>query len=183
MQENIFTKLVTWGTERFICSQPYDKNGFVTNLTSELAEYCIGKINNKPYEQIDALCDIVVFCVTEMPKINLSLEVIQQCHNAVLSKIDNTSLNELFVENTLININDIIENTQAVSVSMLDIISNAYKQIDALGFDIEKAMEETFLEIDSRKGAWNNSEKKWKKFTDEEHKALWYKADYSKALK
>lgn len=47
------------------------------------------------------------------------------------------------------------------------------------GIDMNKAMEETYKEINSRQGEYIEEEKKWCKFTDDYHKSLWYKADYS----
>lgn len=58
-------------------------------------------------------------------------------------------------------------------ISVFSATANRQRNID-----MNKAMEETFKEIDSRKGEYVESEKKWCKFTDKKHTALWYKADY-----
>ena len=50
--------------------------------------------------------------------------------------------------------------------------------IENLGFNYDLCMNETLLEIESRKGAFNNETGKWEKFKDEESMKLWYKANY-----
>lgn len=62
-----------------------------------------------------------------------------------------------------------------------DMIVFSTNAIRVLGYNPDIAMEETVKEIDSRKGAFNPESGKWEKFKDDEHKKLWYKADYEKA--
>jgi hypothetical protein len=61
-----------------------------------------------------------------------------------------------------------------------DKIVFAVNAIEALGYDARLCMAETIAEISSRKGAMNEETGKWEKFTDDYHKSLHYKADYSK---
>ena len=179
--KNVFENLIFWAEERLITTQPHDKNGYLVNLVSELAEFAEAMNSSYSDNLIDALCDIVVFTVTEMPKVGVSRETIIECHETALNKIHIRVDN--FERSMLLKINDIIEERGSLSVNMFEIISMCYDEIDTLGYDINKAMEQTFLEIDSRKGLWNEDAKKWKKFTDDYHKSLWVKADYTKALK
>ena len=55
--------------------------------------------------------------------------------------------------------------------------------IEELGYDFDKCMNETLKEISSRTGSINEETGKWEKFTTEEAKASWYKADYSTCKK
>ena len=75
------------------------------------------------------------------------------------------------------------ESVYEVIDAYCDIIVFAVNAIEQSGFNAEIAMNETLKEIGSRKGAMNAETKKWEKFKDDYHKALWYKADYSKAEK
>ncbi len=56
----------------------------------------------------------------------------------------------------------------------------AKSELSILQFDINLCMRETLKVVQSRKGEWNDDLKKWKKFTDEDSKSLWYTPDYSK---
>lgn len=115
----IINKIVNWGIERSICQQLPDPNGFISNIVEELSELKTATKNKDWGEQVDAIDDIVVFCLTELPK---------------------------------------------------------------YGVDPKKALKETFKEINSRTGEWSEELQKWQKYTTDEAKALWYKADYNKAL-
>ena len=46
---------------------------------------------------------------------------------------------------------------------------------------IEKSMNQVLLEVESSTGEWDDKNKKFQKFVPEEAKALWVKADYTKA--
>lgn len=64
-RRRMIQQIVQWGAERNIPQQLPDKNSFVKNIVSELGEYID---HDKPYSEIDAICDIIVFCITELPK-------------------------------------------------------------------------------------------------------------------
>lgn len=65
--------------------------------------------------------------------------------------------------------------------ALCDIVVFSINAIEAKGYDAELCMKETLKEIHSRKGAMNKESGKWEKFKTDDAKALWYKADYSKA--
>lgn len=174
MENNIFTKLYDWAEERTITQQPHDKNGFVANLVSELKEY----IESDYYGKVDSLCDTVVFCATELPKLGFSKEAMSEKYDDVVIKriTDYKTHEEVMID----FLGDIVD-TEFTESKFDAIVGYCFSKLNYMGIDFEIAMEETFKEIDSRRGAWNDEVKKWKKFTDDEHKALWYSADYSKA--
>lgn len=64
--------------------------------------------------------------------------------------------------------------------SLADQIVFCCTSLRQLGYDVEKVLNETYKEVNSRKGEYVESEKKWCKFTDDYHKSLWKKADFSK---
>ena len=49
------------------------------------------------------------------------------------------------------------------------------------GFNFELAMLETIKEISSRTGSYNETTKKWEKYTSDEAQAKWYSANYELA--
>jgi hypothetical protein len=59
-----------------------------------------------------------------------------------------------------------------------DKIVFAINAIEALGYDAQLCMAETIAEISSRKGEHNPETNKWEKYTDRDHRALWYSANY-----
>jgi hypothetical protein len=74
-----------------------------------------------------------------------------------------------------LNMNTVIDASCDMNVFNINFTEQA-------GYDAKKCMEETIAEVSSRKGATNPETGKWEKFTDEEHKKLWYKADYEKCI-
>lgn len=173
---NIFTKLVEWGDERFISSQACDKNGYVCNVVSELGEYLSAETED---DLVDAVADIVVFSVTEMPKLGLSKEYI----GMLFSKVKESNVSYYgkdFTKEITLVLQKIVDG-ELTEASIIDILNICFDTIESMDYNIDKTLEETHLEINSRLGAWNEEVKKWKKFTDDHHKSLWIKADYSKA--
>ena len=65
---NIIQKLVEWGAERGIIQQKPDTSGFISNIVEELAELKAATQANDWQGQVDAIDDIIVFCMTELPK-------------------------------------------------------------------------------------------------------------------
>lgn len=172
--KEIFGKVVEWGDERFISAQAYDKNGYVANIVSELREY-IDAVDDD--ERVDALCDIVVFTLTEMPKLGYTKEEISNLE--LICSFNDISI----VEYNIIRILGKLVDEEFKLEYFQNLIELCLTSVELLGYNSTISMEETHREIDSRKGDWNDEVKKWKKFTDEYHKSLWVKADYSRALK
>lgn len=104
-----------------------------------------------------------------------SKELIEPYKNQILEKyfndIDYDNLNE-------IEIVDTIKDIKVFSVN----------EVELMGYDDVKTDNEVFQEINSREqdpqqlAEWqkHGANGKWKKSELEEHKKLWYKADYSK---
>ena len=66
--------------------------------------------------------------------------------------------------------------------ALCDIIVVATGAIYKLGYDADKAMDETLKEINSRTGMINQSTGKWEKYTHKEAMDKHYKARYNKCL-
>ena len=73
--------------------------------------------------------------------------------------------------------NDIGESVDAIA----DIMVFSATELVKMGYNIEKVMDQVLLEIESRTGEWDDKNKKFQKYLTDEAKALWVKADYTKA--
>jgi len=65
--------------------------------------------------------------------------------------------------------------------ALCDLIVIATGELLKMGYDPNKAMDETIKEISSRTGSFNEASGKWEKFKTPEAQALWYTAQYGKA--
>ncbi len=74
MMMSIIQKIIEWGANRGIIQQQPDANGFISNIVEELAELKDATKNNDWSEQVDAINDIMVFCITELPKYGVNAE-------------------------------------------------------------------------------------------------------------
>lgn len=66
--------------------------------------------------------------------------------------------------------------------ALADVAVFSITEMTKLGYDPELVMLEVHREISSRTGAWNEEQGKWVKFTTDEAKAKWYKANYAECL-
>jgi len=171
----ILKDLNVWSEERCIRQQPHDKNGFVANIVSELKEYVDGVDGDIEYEIIDSILDIFVFCATELSKLIDITELELNTNN----KYCNYNIDFIFnVVRKLGEIVDSKDTTKNVS-HIIGMMENCIYEVNFMGYDFELSINETYKEINSRTGAWDDSLKKWMKFKTPEAEALWYKADYS----
>jgi len=171
---NYQEKIKQWAEERFISSQVHNKNGYVANVVSEMAEGIQAKNEE---EFIDHLCDIIVFTLTENTKnlYDITQEVIPENSYYISSfQFDMIILLSKIIDENSENYPNVWKKTS------LEIISYCKAMIEYLSYDFEQCMEETFTEINSRTGAWNEQAQKWLKYTTPEAKSKWYSADYSK---
>jgi hypothetical protein len=60
-----------------------------------------------------------------------------------------------------------------------DIIVFSITELLKMGYDVEKTLNETYKEIDSRTGEWDPGIQKWVKYKTPEAKEKWVSADYS----
>lgn len=166
----IFNRLENWRKERGLdLSQGFgfDLDKQVSFITEEVTEYL--RAENE-YEEVDALCDIMVFCI-----------------NGSSLLVDPKSRYEFVDINSDVSIYDIFEQLSSIKSmgdqthhSFFNCIDTCRVILRDMGYDLNKCMDETLKEIESRRGGFNSISGKWEKFKDEESKKLWYKADYSK---
>ena len=123
------------------------------------------------HEIIDALCDISVFTI------NAGADI--PCENKI-SGIENNIFQTYKTYETLLNAcggYSIGFNAYAFNGVLRTCAVLCYK----LGFNFQKAMDETIKEISSRTGAYDENAKKWVKDESDEARAKWYQANYELA--
>lgn len=203
--KEIHSLLSIWRTERLLTNE-MQRIGFIPNVLEEITEFYRAK---NEYEQIDALCDILVFTFNTYPNIN------KVC--------DTDAVFEVLGEDLTITLGNFIRNRRHLPPHEPIILASfAIRGIKLLGYDPYKCLLETIKEISSRSGEYKVEQKKFVKFagayslaeaiemlktlglptknTDEKLElkedkkfwyfsiggksatiAKWYKADYSKA--
>lgn len=173
--EDIFTSLNTWREERGLQNTV---GNIAANIGEEIVEYLRAENDE---QRVDALCDLFVFSVNALyasdhDKYNY---FISSYYIKMSYRLDRNWFFDIVECFSSLCRDEVII---AQNIGILGHISQySIFQIEKLGFDFLIAMDETLKEIHSRTGAWNNNTRKWEKFKTEEAKALWYKADYSKA--
>lgn len=166
----ILERLENWRKERGLdLSQgfTFDLDKQVSFITEEITEYLRAK---DEYEQVDALCDIIVFSIN-----GSSLLVDVKLRYEFVDIESDVSIYDLFD-----HLNNVRFKTDQAHHAFFNCIDNCRIILRDMGYDFEKSMDETLKEIESRKGGFNSVSGKWEKFKDEESQKLWYKADYSK---
>ena len=166
----IYKGLAEWRAERGITAES-QKAGYLVNVMEELGELAQALRDKAEYEIIDALCDISVFTI------NAGADI--PCENKI-SGIENNIFQTYKTYETLLNAcggYSIGFNACAFNGVLRTCAVLCYK----LGFDFQKAMDETIKEISSRTGAYDEKAKKWVKDESDEAKAKWYQANYELA--
>ena len=142
---DIVLQLEKWCNERHLDKETQRK-GLVANLLEELSEFYRAK---DEYEQVDALCDMIVFCINSLGRDVLSF--MQQVQSDTMVK-----------EGTIISLVDKLqESNHKLFIYM--IIKLADKQLKQLSYDTYKCLLETIKEISSRTGKFNSSINKFVK--------------------
>ena len=157
--------LKEWRKERYL-TRENQLSGLINNLLEEVNEL---KEAKDDYEKVDALCDMAVFSINVLTE-DFSLTLIE----------DSKPLEYSDFEAYLVDINNALESysDDEINTTLQKFISDMFICIEELGFNWFKCMVETFKEINSRTGQWNESKKKWIKDKSPEAKANWYRANY-----
>lgn len=171
--KNIIDRLEIWRKERGLDKSQgfvFDLDKQVSFLTEEVTEYLRSK---NDYEKIDALCDLTIFSIN-------AINGIDNDYNDIFSDTYCMQKRNYHIANIIDRIPYMFKCRQNGKYGFVDIIEISKYMIENLGFNYDLCMNETLLEIESRKGAFNSDTGKWEKFKDEDSMKLWYKADYSK---
>ena len=174
----IYAQLKAWRHERGITAES-QKQGYIVNVMEELGElaaalrdyekfskndcpYCEIDKQKAEHEIIDALCDIAAFTINAGADIRDEYKPLS---------IDTT--------NTFSDLNCLLLYTSTFDFKK--ILLNCAVLCEHYGFNFELAMLETIKEISSRTGSYNETTKKWEKYTSDEAQAKWYSANYELA--
>ena len=169
--KEIINRLELWRKERLLDKSQgfiFDLDKQVSFLTEEITEYLRAKDD---YEKIDALCDLTVFSIN-------AINGIDNDYSDIFSDTYCMQKQDYHIANIIDKIPYIFKCRQDGKYSFIDIIEMSKYMIENLGFNYDLCMNETLLEIESRKGSFNNNTGKWEKFKDEESMNFWYKANY-----
>lgn len=156
--EKLYKQINEWKKERGLTIKN-QRAGLICNLREEIIEL-IDAVDI--YEEIDALCDISVFCIGCSTKVKIT-----------------KSLNSYYNLEDIANYYRILKK-EITNEKLQELILICEYCVEYLGFDYFECMQETIKEINSRTGKYDDKAKKWIKDTSDEAKAKWYKADYSK---
>lgn len=170
----IYNRLESWRNVRHLDIASQDKN-LLGNVLEECTEYIRA---NSEVEQIDAICDIVVFTSNSMTRGDFLLYKGTDIENSFLNAKEQGTFT-VFADKEFIY--HIVSST--TRNKKLDILFYCHKQCFSLGYDFVACMMETIQEIDSRVGAWDDSVGKFVKDKSPEAQAKWYKANYAKCKK
>jgi len=89
---DILKKIEQWGDERDITTQRHNTNGFISNIVEELAELKAADKADDINERIDAINDIIIFCITELPKLGVTAnETLPECYKEINSRVGSWS--------------------------------------------------------------------------------------------
>ena len=169
--KGIFDSLDVWREEKGL---QHTVGNIAANIGEEIVEYLRAENDE---QRVDALCDMFVFSVNALRALGgiSNFSICEEMKGDRHRKIDVIA----FIAN---DFSRLIDNRHFNKRRTLqNIVINAKFQIECLGYNFIRAMDETLKEIHSRTGAWNDETGKWEKFKTEEAKALWYTADYTKA--
>lgn len=152
--KSILFRLATWKAERHLTLEGQVK-GLLPNLLEELTE--LNRAQSVE-EEIDALCDMVVFVLNALPHTELV--------NG--SKIDDLDLDGRNIPHLVLDgsrpfpdplklprmiLTALEQNSEPFYINLVEVL---LRQIDAKGYDPYLCMCETLKEIESRLGRWDD---------------------------
>lgn len=160
--------LTLWSKERNLTID-IQRQGIIGNLAEELTEFY--RANDK-IEQVDALCDMIVFSLNaiELGDLEGWREKIKTKRETHLYLIDFTYYFSYILGNP--------KSELGIYNTLIKICEECSLAIQSLGFDDYLCMKETIKEISSRVGSYDESKGKWVKNLSKKH--LWVKADYDR---
>lgn len=162
--------LAQWRFDRYLDATSQIE-GLVPNLKEEVDEYYEAQEYDSLHGQIDALCDIMVFCYNVDPDLRLFNKYNKRKTMGYIKE----TIKQL---ESIKDYKDVkIERFHSYVMEIIEMCENA---VIHLGYDPYLCMLETHKEINSRRGSYDEEKKKWIKDKSEEAQKLWYKANYAK---
>ncbi|RDU53339.1 hypothetical protein CQA49_06735 [Helicobacter sp. MIT 00-7814] len=155
--QEIQDELKKWRDERHL-TQESQREGLIGNLLEELTEYARAKDD---LERIDALCDMVVFCLNAFKTDELRVFSYQKDTSSLLEELSKSVVSKTYNFNP--RPTDIL--TNGVGLFLKRFIGVCINIIQGLGFNPYLCMKETIKEISSRTGEYDDKLKKFVKDT------------------
>jgi len=177
-------EIYKWSEERGLNNQTPDRNGFCAFIAEEIGEAVDAIIKQDAEAYIDACCDIVVFAVGDMYKRKFDVTSIKDNEDVTESLSD--TFYEFETENYIFEMNYLLykfleaKTPEEEFEAMKNMFVTSGREVEMLGYDFSKCMDEVMKEINSRVGSYSEEHKKWLKDKSPEAQANWYKADFSK---
>lgn len=178
-------EIFNWAEERGLNDQKPDRNGFCAFIAEEIGEAVEASIENDIHGYIDACCDIVVFAAGDMYKRKFNVD--KYLGDTIdISEVLSNSYYEDKTNHYLFEINYLLynfleaKNPDQEATAMKNMVIASGREVEMLGYDFSKCMDEVMKEINSRVGSYDPEVKKWIKDKSPEAQAKWYKADFSK---
>lgn len=150
----IYTDLKKWKEIRHLTSENQLK-GIVPNLLEEFVEY---ERAENTIDKIDALCDLIVFCLNSIDNQDLLTFNLNNFDKQSFSMILQYISNIREIQNKDNSDINIIENL------LIRIFNICVDKINELNFKPYECLLETTKELNSRKGEWKDSINKFVKF-------------------
>lgn len=180
-EQKIEQLLKNWRDERHLSIES-QRDGLMGNLCEEMAEYYRA---NGTYEQIDALCDIYVFCMNSLNISFIDLKNMLEPHLKVLTiNVEHrffilSQIDKYYKVSKNIGIKNSYSETE-FNKNLYILMRSVENEAVKLGYNFHECMLETVKEISSRTGHFDENIHKFVKDKSDEAKSKWYKADYEK---
>lgn len=170
--------LESWRAERRLTTEG-QREGYLSNVLEEMAEYADAARTNNSHEKIDAICDMLVFSGNIVPISSLvSNEIldIPVPEKHTLQFLAKKMSAYKRVADTIIE----GRKHEEVSLALYELFAICEIIAKEDGYDLYKSLKEVAKQINSRTGAWSAEKNKWIKDTSPEAKAKEYQADFDK---
>ena len=183
-------RIEKWADERYLYETPHNENAFLRMVLEEIGEYLDAETNNYDKEgMVDALGDITVFAVGELPRLGTKADNVFLTYGRDIKEFKKqfttSTINELTTAENLTKILcDFIGATKDRKIDVIKQLSLVcWNKIEDLGYCPDCVMDEILKEIESRTGEFSEEHGKWMKYKTPEAIAKWYKADFSDCKK
>lgn len=157
LQQDIMDSLQKWRETRHLTLEN-QRAGLLGNLAEEIMELTRAYQNKDEIEIIDALCDIAVFSMGAIKKIDkeITLDIFFDDE-----ELDNISLSA-YIAQLVADFSNLFVESNQLDYFLLKIINHCANTIQqAMGYNFYECMKETIKEINSRTGKYDENLKKF----------------------
>lgn len=172
--KKIYEDLAAWRAERRLTVES-QREGLIGNILEELAEVARAKNND---EKVGEICDIAVFAINAMDEIPSEEDF--DCRTAIgTSRVDGGAKDIVYPLKMITEDDLTFRADEGANYFIAGIVIVCSRVIKTLGYDPAAAMSQTLQKINSRRGAYDETLKKWVKDTSDEARAQWFTPNYA----